>query len=185
MKNYFLVMMFLMGFQLQAQDSEKGAIVGRISDKQMQGEPLPFANVIIKGSTTGATTDFDGLYAIDGIEPGNYTVVFSFIGYETLEVPNVEVKAGEVPALIEVHDERRQPIRFAIDEPARLRVCQVPGHVQYIREQALHQFVAADRLHGDRASLLRQGDTLVRLVVDQSSLSQALQHSRHGGRRDP
>ena len=63
-------MLFLIGFQLQAQDNEKGAIVGKISDKQMQGEPLPFANVIIKGTTTGATTDFDGLYAIDGLEPG-------------------------------------------------------------------------------------------------------------------
>ena len=49
-------------------------------------------HVTIKGTTKGTTTDFDGLYQIENIEPGTYTVVFSFVGYETLEVPNVKVK---------------------------------------------------------------------------------------------
>ena len=96
MKNYFLLAMLFFTVLLHAQDKENGAIIGKISDKQMQGEPLPFANVVIKGTSTGATTDFDGLYALDGLEPGTYTVVFSFVGYETLEIPNVEVKSGEV-----------------------------------------------------------------------------------------
>lgn len=81
---------------IHAQNTETGSIAGKLSDKEMQGEPLPFANVILKGSTKGATTDMDGLFSLDNLEPGNYTVVFSFLGYETLEVPNVQVVANKV-----------------------------------------------------------------------------------------
>ncbi|MGB7842070.1 MAG: carboxypeptidase-like regulatory domain-containing protein, partial [Salinimicrobium sp.] len=81
---------------LQAQTPTTGSIAGRLSDKEMNGEPLPFANVLIKGSTKGATTDMDGLYSVNTLEPGTYTAVFSFVGYETLEVPDVKVEAGKV-----------------------------------------------------------------------------------------
>ncbi|TRZ43316.1 TonB-dependent receptor [Robertkochia solimangrovi] len=76
-----------------------GSIVGKITDKEMNNDPLPFANVQIKGSTKGTTTDMDGLYEIAAVEPGTYTIVVSFIGYETLEIPNVTVEAGKVTEL--------------------------------------------------------------------------------------
>lgn len=79
----------------QAQDTS-GSIAGKLSDREMSGEPLPFANVLIKGSTKGTTSDYDGLYILDKLQPGTYTLVFSFVGYETLEVPNVVVEAGKV-----------------------------------------------------------------------------------------
>ena len=81
---------------LHAQSETTGSIVGRLSDAEMNGEPLPFANVLIKGSTKGATTDMEGLYSIRNLEPGTYTLAFSFVGYETLEIPNVQVVAGKV-----------------------------------------------------------------------------------------
>ncbi|GHA44669.1 collagen-binding protein [Salinimicrobium marinum] len=81
---------------LHAQNDASGAIVGKLIDKEMDGEPLPFANVLIKGSSKGATTDMEGLYSLNNLEPGIYEVVFSFVGYETLEVPNVQVTAGKV-----------------------------------------------------------------------------------------
>ena len=62
----------------------------------MNNEPLAFANVILKGTTKGTTSDFDGLFEINNLEPGTYTVVFTFLGYETLEVPDVVVVAGKV-----------------------------------------------------------------------------------------
>lgn len=67
---------------------------GKITGKVIDGESndiLPFADVVVKGTTTGSTTDFDGLYEIS-IEPGTYTVSFSFLGYETKEVSGVIVK---------------------------------------------------------------------------------------------
>ena len=58
-------------------------------------EPMAFANVIVKGSTTGTTSDFDGKYSLD-LEPGKYTLTFSFIGYQTIEVSEVLIKSDEV-----------------------------------------------------------------------------------------
>ena len=72
---------------------ETGSISGKLLDKDYNNNPLPFANVTIKGTTKGTTSDFDGLYKIENIEPGSYTFVYSFVGYTTIEKV-VEIKAG-------------------------------------------------------------------------------------------
>lgn len=72
----------------------KGSISGTVYDKEFNNEPLPFANVFIKGSSIGVTTEFEGTYSLKA-DPGTYTLVFSFIGYETIEIENVVVKEGE------------------------------------------------------------------------------------------
>ena len=78
---------------------ENGSIVGKIIDKEANNEPLAFANVLIKGTTKGTTTDFDGLYEIANVETGVYTLSFSYLGYETVEIPNVNVEAGKVTTI--------------------------------------------------------------------------------------
>ena len=75
--------------------AQTGTIEGTLTDKDANGEPLPFANVIIKGTTKGTTTDFDGKYILENLEVGTYTVEFSFVGYETIEIPNVFVEADK------------------------------------------------------------------------------------------
>jgi len=72
--------------------SQTGNIQGNIQDKEYAGNPLPFADIYIKGTTKGATTDFDGNYFIENIEPGTYTLVISFVGYETKQIPNIIIK---------------------------------------------------------------------------------------------
>ncbi len=71
-----------------------GTIEGTVYDKEVNNEPLPFVNVFIKGTTTGTTTEFEGTYSMN-VAPGTYILVFSFIGYKTIEIPNVVVKASE------------------------------------------------------------------------------------------
>ena len=92
MKYLLYLIFFLSGTILFAQ--ETGAIYGILTDTEMNDDPLPFANVLIKGTTKGTTSDFDGLYELDNIEPGTYTLVFSFLGYKTVEL-SVEVEAGK------------------------------------------------------------------------------------------
>lgn len=58
-------------------------ISGTITDKS--GEPIIGANVTVKGTTNGTTSDFDGKYTLDAA-PGNILVV-SYIGYTSKEVP--------------------------------------------------------------------------------------------------
>ena len=63
-----------------------GTITGTLLDKDAGNESLPFANVVIKGSTIGTNTDIEGKYTLT-TAPGNYTVVYSFLGYESVEIP--------------------------------------------------------------------------------------------------
>lgn len=70
--------------------AQKGTIKGNVYDEEIN-DVLPFANVTIKGTIIGSTTDFDGNYALN-VDPGTYTVVFSFVGYQTKEITDVVVK---------------------------------------------------------------------------------------------
>ena len=44
---------------------------GKLTDKEYNNEPLAFANVLIKGTIIGTTSDFDGLYNFENIRPRN------------------------------------------------------------------------------------------------------------------
>ena len=78
--------------------AQNGSIVGKLTDKDYNDEPLAFANILIKGTTTGTTSDFDGLYEFKDLTPGSYTLVFSFVGYETQEI-TVDVIADQATTL--------------------------------------------------------------------------------------
>ncbi|MBJ6368240.1 TonB-dependent receptor [Snuella sedimenti] len=71
---YLTLFLTLSLFQVNAQE-----ISGKVFS---EGEPLPYVNVYLKGTTKGTTTDEDGYYKITSIEAGQYTVVASFTGYK-------------------------------------------------------------------------------------------------------
>lgn len=91
MKNFLLITLLVLSQFSYAQD--KGKLTGLLTDKEANNEPLPFANVVIKGTTIGTTTDFDGLYTIQ-VPIGTHTVVFSFLGYKSVE-KSFTVTAGQ------------------------------------------------------------------------------------------
>lgn len=78
----------------------KGTISGSLTDKESNNQPLPFANVLLKGTNISANTDIDGKYSLS-VNPGTYTIIFSFVGYESVEKP-VTVKANETVTLDQV-----------------------------------------------------------------------------------
>ena len=92
--NYSLVLI-LMASSLFSFGQTK--ITGSVIDEEFN-DAMPFANVLIKGTSTGITTDFDGKFSID-VSPGEYTLVFSFVGYNTKEVSNISVKENEVAVI--------------------------------------------------------------------------------------
>ena len=91
MKNFILITLLAFSCLMNAQD--KGKLTGLLTDKETNNEPLPFANVLIKGTTIGTTTDFDGKYSIQ-VPAGTHTVEFSFLGYKSVE-KSFTIKAGE------------------------------------------------------------------------------------------
>ena len=76
-------------------------LVGHVLDEKT-GEHLPFVNVQIKGTNIGTVTDESGHYFLKDLPIGRQTVVFSYVGYETLELPVniVEQKTVELKATI-------------------------------------------------------------------------------------
>ncbi|MFT6749815.1 MAG: hypothetical protein ACJAQ1_001772, partial [Flavobacterium sp.] len=73
--------------------SQKGTVTGLVLDKDAGNATLPFANVLVKGTSNGVTTDENGKYALS-LDAGNYVIQFSFVGYESTEV-NVNVISGK------------------------------------------------------------------------------------------
>src|SRR5690606_29421406 len=59
-------------------------VTGQVLDEA--GKSMPGVNVLVKGTTSGTSTDTDGNYRIT-VENGEAVLVFSFIGYLTQEIP--------------------------------------------------------------------------------------------------
>lgn len=81
MKYYLLVFMAFFGFNtLYAQTTVTGTVVDNTQ------EPLIGANVVLKGTTSGTITDFDGNFTLVINEKTPFTLVISYVGYKNSEV---------------------------------------------------------------------------------------------------
>ena len=83
---------------------QTGKIAGKVTDKK-SGETLIGLTVKITGTTTGASTDVEGRYNIGGLAPGKYAVTFSYLGYASKNITDVDVTSGNVTNLDVVMDE--------------------------------------------------------------------------------
>ncbi|MFH1197901.1 MAG: TonB-dependent receptor [bacterium] len=112
-----------------------GSIAGKISDLET-GEFLIGANVQIVNTKLGAAADLDGYYNIKNIQPGTYTLKFSFISYQPLSVENVVVKAGEITKLDVNLSSTSQQLAEVIVSADALKSYE--GTVLQIQKQALN-----------------------------------------------
>jgi len=79
-----LILLSIVLFTIHGYGQQKQLVTGVIKDSQT-GETLIGATVLIKGTTTGTVTGVDGSYHLEVIDPQG-TLVFSYIGYQRLEV---------------------------------------------------------------------------------------------------
>ncbi|MDD8016836.1 MAG: TonB-dependent receptor [Bacteroidota bacterium] len=70
---------------------QTGKIVGKITDKK-SGEPVIGVSVLIQGTKSGASSDFEGFYSISNVLPGTYTLSVTNVGYKKSLINNVIVK---------------------------------------------------------------------------------------------
>lgn len=77
--------------------AQNATVSGKILDKEMNNEPLPFATVLIKETKQNTATDENGNYSFS-MQPGSYTLVISYLGYVTKEIP-FAVSAGELKTI--------------------------------------------------------------------------------------
>tara|TARA_B100001059_G_scaffold236378_1_gene286518 strand:+ start:7016 stop:9871 length:2856 start_codon:yes stop_codon:yes gene_type:complete len=78
--------------------SQNGSLSGTLTDKEFNDEPLAFANILIKGTTIGTTSDDNGQYQFTDLKPGAYNIEFSFVGYQTQTIATT-VEAGKTTTI--------------------------------------------------------------------------------------
>lgn len=96
MKNYFLgAILLLLAITASAQSLTQ-TIKGRITDEQ-SGSPIIGATVMVVGSDPpmGGITDVDGYYRIENVPIGRQSLSVSYLGFETVTIPEILVGAGK------------------------------------------------------------------------------------------
>ncbi len=98
MKNQVFRLIALIGFVVfcssMGLSQKKGTLRGNVYEKNT-GEPVIYANVILRGTTHGATTDLDGFFVIPELPPGDYTIVVKYVGFDSITMP-VHIKPGAI-----------------------------------------------------------------------------------------
>ncbi len=87
----FLLLISLLSLGIFAQ---RGSIKGFVYDDST-GEPVIFTNVYLENTSIGIATDVNGFYTLSQIPAGDYVLMVSFVGFETLKT-KVSLAANEV-----------------------------------------------------------------------------------------
>ncbi len=95
LQKIILFSVFLFPIMSYSQDS--GSIKGHVIDAKTS-VTLPGVSVVLRGTTLGSTTRWDGYYEINGLKPGNYVLVAQMLGYEK-QKRKVNVAGGDTTEL--------------------------------------------------------------------------------------
>lgn len=95
-----LMLLLMLPMSFFAQQTVSGTV-----SESATGLPIPGVNILVKGTTNGTSTDFDGNYTISNVNQGD-VLVFSFLGFAAREIPyagqtNLNVQLDESDAALE------------------------------------------------------------------------------------
>ncbi len=152
---------FLVPLNLQAGNT--GKIVGKVSD-QSTGEPLFGVNILVVGTTRGATTDPEGKFSIIGIPIGNYAVRVSAIGYAQTEAKDVKIGADETTQLnFQMVSEEVQLTGVTITADQQLVNSQITSGTQTVSKDAIESIPNVKNVEDVlklQAGVVKQGNNL-------------------------
>lgn len=112
-------------------DNEKSLVItGKVST--LEGEVIPFANILVVGTVKGAYTELDGTFQIFDLVDGEYTVKVSAVGYKSF-TRNVQVRGGQISELDLIFEETGVEMPQITVIASKDRVfSRVPGSVTYL-----------------------------------------------------
>ncbi|MGB5420153.1 SusC/RagA family TonB-linked outer membrane protein [Algibacter sp.] len=105
-------------------------ISGNVQDET--GFPIPGANIIVKNTSKGAVTDFDGNFSLTGIEKGS-TITVSYIGYVTKEV----VVTNNNKLTIQLQEDLAQLDEVVVIGYGTQKVTNVSGAISTIKAETI------------------------------------------------
>jgi len=124
---YLLVLAFMFAYVAQGQT---GVIAGSVLD-DTDNQGIPFANVIIQGTTIGVATDVEGNFRLENLEPAVYNLEFTSVGYKPAVVYEVraynnreqraDVRLAPDVKMLESVQVRASPFNKTAESPVSLR----------------------------------------------------------------
>ncbi|WP_033959982.1 SusC/RagA family TonB-linked outer membrane protein [Psychroserpens jangbogonensis] len=144
--NSLLLLAFLLPMSLLAQTTVTGTVID-----QADASPLPGVNILVKGTTTGASTDFDGLYSIK-VNQGDI-LVFSYLGYITQEI----TYSGQSPLDVSLLEDTAQLDEIVIIGYGSVKKEDATGSVDVVSSKDFNQgaIVSTDQLLNGKAAGVR------------------------------
>lgn len=139
MKKLFLLSAFLFSLvALHAQNVVKGVLYDALN-----GEAIPFANVVLEGTSMGAATDINGFFLISKIPDGDYTIKVHCVGYAEYSQPvslakhrtlvvNIQLEqSSKVMKTVEVtsrrNEERKVETQVSVEKISSAQILQMPS----------------------------------------------------------
>lgn len=124
--------------------ASNGSISGKVTEKET-GQPLAGANVYLKGTSYGSSTNLQGEYAITNVPAGSYTLIVSYIGFAQFSqsVSVVENEELKVEAALEKTDFlSEQVVVTASRRPEKLT--DAPATINIISAQQIAEHPSAN-----------------------------------------
>lgn len=140
MKKYILIGLLCLFASVvsEAQNIVKGVLYDNSN-----GEAIPFANVMLEGTTMGATTDINGFFLISKVPDGTYTLVVRYVGYEdfrqeftisqksvksvTVQIKPVATLMKEVVITENRAEERKNMTQVSVEKISASQIKQMPS----------------------------------------------------------
>jgi hypothetical protein len=107
------------------------------------GEPIPFATVLIEGTTRGASANVRGFFLISNIPPGKYTLVSSSVGYVKKEIFFVAGYGGLVNLTIKLVQKAVQMSEVVVEATPPGSLSQINSSLRVMDQQEVHSVPAA------------------------------------------
>lgn len=105
--------------------------------KTKEGEPVAFANILVKGTVKGAFTNLDGSFQLFNLENGDCEVQISAVGFKTV-TKSLTIVDGQIQKLEIVFEEEGVEMpQFAIIANKDRIFSKVPGSVSLIDQEAI------------------------------------------------
>jgi outer membrane receptor protein involved in Fe transport len=152
MNKYLFIFYLSLFFLSNPVFAQTGTIQGQIIDTTAN-EGVIGANVVIKGTTIGSSTDVEGKYLIPNVVAGTYTIVVSSIGYRSKEIDGVVVQAGKAITLNVKLTEESQQLQDVVVQAER----ETYSEISVISEIKLSQVVAVG-VSGEQISKTQDSD---------------------------
>ncbi|WP_299223572.1 carboxypeptidase-like regulatory domain-containing protein, partial [uncultured Aquimarina sp.] len=144
------ILLIMIGSGLSAQIDISGTVTSE------NGVPIPGANVMVKNTTNGATTDFDGLYTIS-VPDENSILIFSYVGFTDQEIK----VGGEKNINVTLTASVESLEQIVVVGYGSRRKSDVTGSVSSVNSEELNAFPvlnAAQALQGRAAGVVVQSN---------------------------